>query len=190
VRGAVQAFLIAALLGGCGGKASETNAASATEDGGGSDASTCSVCPCVDGTVQILDGATHVCGGGCYRPIGDAGATCDYQGRAHPPGITFAAGDGCNTCSCGDRGLLACTHRSCLCDPKAEQLQRTYECTSPSECASIRFSCPENTTAFQNACGGGCEQSPSCPECESGQLACDEPRFMRVCPYSCIPLWN
>jgi hypothetical protein len=153
-------------------------------------ANTCSWCTCVIGTMQILDGGIHVCRGGCYTPTDDAGATCDYLGRTYPMGVSFAAGDGCNTCSCGDGGSVGCTHRSCSCDPKAEQLQRKYECTSPSDCASIRFYCPENTTGFQNACGGGCEQSPNCPECASAEQACDENAFRTSCPYSCIPLWN
>ncbi|MDP9149766.1 MAG: hypothetical protein M3O36_07500 [Myxococcota bacterium] len=43
----------------------------------------------------------------------DAG-TCVYQGKEHPAGDTFPAGDGCNSCSCDPgRGGALCTLLGC-----------------------------------------------------------------------------
>ncbi len=49
------------------------------------------------------------------------------------------------------------------CDPRTEYY-RDYFATSASMCMSVRFTCPTGTYSFGNACGCGCEQSPSCPE--------------------------
>ena len=43
------------------------------------------------------------------RPAG-----CDYDGAHHDAGTSFPSTDGCNTCSCGGSGLVACTKRLCL----------------------------------------------------------------------------
>ena len=50
---------------------------------------------------------------GC--PEGDPG-TCSYNGRVYRVGDTFAASDGCNTCSCTAGGAITCTERACLAD--------------------------------------------------------------------------
>jgi len=39
---------------------------------------------------------------------------CDYEGRHYPEGASFPASDGCNSCSCGPGGLVACTKRLCV----------------------------------------------------------------------------
>jgi hypothetical protein len=39
---------------------------------------------------------------------------CTYAGTQHPPGASFPASDGCNTCTCGDDATVACTEKACL----------------------------------------------------------------------------
>jgi hypothetical protein len=74
------------------------------------------------------------------------------------------------------------------CDPSAEY-NRSYVASSPAACAVLLYVCPPNTTAFQNECGCGCEQSSSCPEyvdCMPGvgpeNPLCDPSNDQ--CPYS------
>ena len=40
-------------------------------------------------------------------------ATCDYNGEPYMEGDSFTADDGCNTCSCGADGAIACTRMLC-----------------------------------------------------------------------------
>lgn len=47
----------------------------------------------------------------CDDPAADV---CVVDGVSHPVGSTFPSSDGCNTCSCGADGLVACTARACV----------------------------------------------------------------------------
>jgi hypothetical protein len=38
---------------------------------------------------------------------------CDYEGKHYDGGRSFPASDGCNSCSCGDDGSVACTEIGC-----------------------------------------------------------------------------
>jgi hypothetical protein len=38
---------------------------------------------------------------------------CRHEGQSYPLGATFAAADGCNSCSCAGNGKVACTDRTC-----------------------------------------------------------------------------
>lgn len=117
--------------------------------------------------------------------------TCTYDGVGYDEGDSFPATDGCNTCWCDASGMVGCTKIGCpapSCDPDVEY-GREYVGESPSECAVIRFTCPENTSYFANDCGCGCEQADTCPEyfnCMPGpQVApCDIPALSTECPYS------
>ena len=40
---------------------------------------------------------------------------CEYGGEYYEPGESFPSEDGCNTCSCGGGGAIACTLRACGC---------------------------------------------------------------------------
>ena len=42
--------------------------------------------------------------------------TCGYAGKTYRSGTTFPSTDGCNTCSCGSSGAVACTLMACLGD--------------------------------------------------------------------------
>jgi len=61
--------------------------------------------------------AVTVAIGGCdSEPLrsADGGSACTYDGKEVASGSTFGAADGCNTCSCGADGVVACTQRACL----------------------------------------------------------------------------
>jgi hypothetical protein len=62
---------------------------------------------------------------------------------------------------------------------------------TPDTCPVIKYTCPEGTSHFSNACGCGCEQSADCPEwfnCMPGPDAppCDTDAIKTKCPYSGI----
>lgn len=55
---------------------------------------------------------------------------CAYNGDRYNPGETFTAEDGCNTCSCGQDGSIACTEIAC------EPVAPIDECTTDADCLS------------------------------------------------------
>ena len=193
--------------GGAGGGAGQAGMAG---NGGGRDCSNVGCAPppmCSTGCTEVcgccscLEGVTMgnlVCVGGCWDTLvvgGDAGnQSCTYLGKTHPAGVIFAAGDGCNTCTCGEAprgGVPVCTKKMCQCNPQTETRRREYIGKSSAECATIRFTCPDNTTPFTNTCGCGCEQDPSCPDwfdCQPspGVPPCDTASIKVNCPYSGI----
>ncbi|HVH43446.1 MAG TPA: hypothetical protein VM925_13925 [Labilithrix sp.] len=81
--------------------------------------------------------------------------TCEYGGQRYRPGDQFASTDGCNTCTCGESGSVACTKMACACNPLKEP-HRSYTGT-PQQCMVIRYTCPTGQVPFSNACGCGCE---------------------------------
>ncbi len=153
---------------------------------------------CDDGTGTIVDvGAFWPVGDGCNvcqcQADGSAdcttnmcGVACVYGGQQRTSGSTFPALDGCNDCTCESDGSVSCTELPCACDA-ATEWWRDYVGNSPSECAVIDFGCPANTTAFENDCGCGCQQSQDdCEEsydCTPGNT-CDVAQLMMDCPYS------
>lgn len=40
--------------------------------------------------------------------------TCEYNGKTYKLGEGFTATDGCNSCSCGENGAVACTEMACV----------------------------------------------------------------------------
>jgi len=163
------------------------------------DAVDCSVGICQYEGASYEDGDVFAAGDGCNTCSCEAGGdvmcttigcgACTYAGAQYQDGDTFDALDGCNTCTCGADGSVGCTKVACLCDP-ASEWWREYAATSPNECAVIDYACPENTTAFSNDCGCGCEQSSECPQvfdCEP-PTPCDAEQLLEQCPYSEIAL--
>jgi hypothetical protein len=117
----------------------------------------------------------------------DCAPTCVYGGISYAPGDSFPSLDGCNKCTCGADGSVGCTKMACPCDAAAEWW-RDYVGGSPEVCSTIKFTCPENTTAFFNGCGCGCEQSPECPkyfDCMP-PASCNPAELEKKCPYSGI----
>ncbi len=89
-------------------------------------------------------------------------STCTYGGKTYNHGQSFPSTDGCNTCSCGAGGAIACTEMACACNPASEHNNK-YVGASPAQCAVIRFVCEPGTSYFANACGCGCQQPADCP---------------------------
>lgn len=56
-------------------------------------------------------------------------ARCEYNGKSYRVGETFTADDGCNTCSCGENGMAACTLKFCA--PDDETPDSSEEPTAP-----------------------------------------------------------
>jgi hypothetical protein len=83
--------------------------------------------------------------------------TCSYYGKLYAEGARFASIDGCNDCSCAEGGV-ACTGRTCPCNPDKEP-HRNYVGT-PQQCETMRYDCPSATFSFLNDCGCGCERYP------------------------------
>jgi hypothetical protein len=51
--------------------------------------------------------------GGTPDPAPNNPNTCQYNGRTYKAGEGFPADDGCNSCSCGQDGQVACTLMFC-----------------------------------------------------------------------------
>lgn len=51
---------------------------------------------------------------GCVPVEPAAPVTCEWEGAVWQPGDSFPAGDGCNTCTCGEGGAVLCTKRACI----------------------------------------------------------------------------
>jgi hypothetical protein len=52
--------------------------------------------------------------GGSGGTAGNGGGEgCLHEGEHHDPGDSFPSADGCNTCTCTEGGLVACTLRAC-----------------------------------------------------------------------------
>src|SRR5215467_470740 len=69
-----------------------------------------------------------------------AGRDCSYAGRTYHSGATFAAGDGCNACTCSD-GTVSCTSGPCV---------------------DACVSCPDALVLSSCAPSGGCPSGPAC----------------------------
>ncbi|MBK8258989.1 MAG: hypothetical protein IPK82_40810 [Polyangiaceae bacterium] len=134
----------------------------------------CESCDCLaDG--QVLCSDNGVCG------------SCYYAGVLYQNGQAFNALDGCNTCTCVD-GFPSCTEIACACDPEKEWYREYI--AGPEECQVIDFGCADPATAFENACGCGCEQPAWCPpffDCMPPSN-CDTTQIQILCPYSGIAL--
>jgi len=133
--------------------------------------------PCPDGFVCVLDGSYPDAGGSCQP------AACTYEGQDYLPGDSFPALDGCNTCSCTDSGMVACTKMACVCNPAAEWW-RHYVATDVNTCAVMKYSCQPKTQHFSNECGCGCEQDAACPEWINCMPPTDCSQLRSDCPYS------
>ncbi len=123
--------------------------------------------PCPEGEVREIVGG---CYGECVDPATcETGSTntCDYEGVTYQVGESFPSIDGCNTCSCSEGGLVACTERACECD--RDDPNRSYVSESPEQCAAITFICVPGFQPFFDACGCGCERICRVGGC-SGQL--------------------
>ncbi len=215
--GAAAVLLVGASLLGCSDDDRVCFSSSGRQEPGAVFMDGCRQCTCNEDT-SITCVATEACDTGCedeggqahdvgtFWPAGDGcnvcqcvatdevsctmnacGVPCTYLGTQRAPGTSFASIDGCNTCECLSDGTVSCTEEACACDAAAEWW-RDYVATSTAECAVIDYSCPPNTTGFENACGCGCEQSHACAESYdcAPPKSCDVQQLAADCPFSTI----
>jgi Kazal-type serine protease inhibitor domain/Pacifastin inhibitor (LCMII) len=124
-----------------------------------------------------VDGVTYSnrcmakCAGILVLHDGSCEGGCEYEGRRYEVNQSFPSPDGCNTCSCGANGSIACTLKACACDYSAPG--RTWVAKSAEQCKAVKFACPTGQRPFFDACGCGCEPDTK-PSCRvggcSGQL--------------------
>jgi hypothetical protein len=79
--------------------------------------------------------------------------TCQHHGKVYPPGETFPAGDGCNTCSCGANRAVLCSTKKCSDGGPAPDRQ-------PTDGGAGRLSCHQK--AFPVAIDRSCGQDADC----------------------------
>lgn len=74
----------------------------------------------------------------------DSPARCVYDGRTYRAGDDFAAQDGCNACSCGSDGTVACTERGCeSCQSIAARYGSLMELARACDPAAVSNPCSE-----------------------------------------------
>ncbi|HWA75402.1 MAG TPA: hypothetical protein VG937_23855 [Polyangiaceae bacterium] len=124
---------------------------------------------------------------------GGAQSGCVHDGKSYPVGATFAAGDGCNTCTCersGAKLLVSCTLIGCnvcpdiestynrhfeaakRCDPALSVEQCTQKVEAGLPCSCTTFVNPQNAVAvagFQVAAAEyaskQCQPDVACEPC-------------------------
>ena len=89
------------------------------------------------------------------RPATPKDGGCTVDGRWYPAGKSFPAADGCNTCFCGENGLVGCTKIACVDTSTCDDPTREYVSTDPSFCATVKYGC-ESGSGFNDDCGCGC----------------------------------
>ncbi len=113
---------------------------------------------------------------------------CHYDGQLYPPGASFPADDGCNTCFCSDDGFVGCTEMAC---PPNGECNTNSDCGPNQECVATPCYCNPNDAdcdldSCPNFCvdvpGGGCGDDDSI--CADG-YHCEETCF-EACP-GCMP---
>jgi Kazal-type serine protease inhibitor domain/Pacifastin inhibitor (LCMII) len=164
--------------------------------------------------VLVLGGCNHhdlgdiidaIKGGG--HPHGGH-AACFVDGVRYRPGDTFPSSDGCNTCSCGDDGQVACTLRFCAascggitgqgcsegeyCEfPPETQCgsgDQTGFCAVPPEVCTLDFNpvCGCDGVTYGNACGAAAAGVSVASEGECSALACQTDADCPVPPCACL----
>lgn len=113
---------------------------------------------------------------------------CIVDGERHRPGEAFPSSDGCNTCTCGDDGLVACTERACIptCETDADCPVPPCACLDENGDGICENTCPvpvcrdgvcdlRNPGALQigEACGGF--RIPGTGECDAGLFCQHQP---------------
>jgi hypothetical protein len=82
---------------------------------------------CADGTVAGPGDCVRDEHGACGWTY--VSCSCSYDGVVYEPGDSFPSSDGCNTCSCSEGGLVACTERACVSDCRATGCRPGEYCT-------------------------------------------------------------
>jgi hypothetical protein len=89
-------------------------------------------------------------GAGCSTS--DQEIACAYNGDRYEIGQSFTADDGCNTCSCGQNGQIACTEMACPSAQGIDQCQTANDCLDQgidtSYCAEGEWACVNSMCEF------------------------------------------
>ncbi len=82
-------------------------------------------------------------GAGCSTS--DQQIACYYNEKPYQVGESFTADDGCNTCSCGLNGQIACTEMACPAALGIDQCQTANDCLDQgidtSYCSDGQWAC-------------------------------------------------
>lgn len=80
-------------------------------------------------------------------------AMCSYDGSTYAMGASFPSSDGCNSCSCGENGEVACTLRACAPTLPVTQCAQASDCESQdldrSFCDAGAWACVNTVCEFQ-----------------------------------------
>ncbi len=123
---------------------------------------------------------------GCGRIGFDAGPTCTYAGKTYPSGDTFAAGDGCNSCTCLD-GNVTCSSQSCP-DANPMSCEPSGGCPSGPACGGAGVCCGVGEACVNGVCmcaiGAACTGGAHCAVCAGTPppLACGQICTTGPCP--------
>jgi hypothetical protein len=135
----------------------------------------CNYCRCENGELTCSD---QICD------------QCIYGGTQYGPNEGFLSLDGCVECSCkvteDGQGFVDCPPSAASCCDATPGVEwwREYG-DAVGGCAPEL--CPPATTPFNNDCGCGCEQDPSCPEAfDCVSTPCDADAIESECPFSRI----
>ena len=111
---------------------------------------------------------------------------CEYDGEMYAQGETFPSTDGCNTCTCMDNGLVACTLMACGCmvddsfhlvgeSFPADDGCNTCTCVAPGEVACTEMACGCEYDGTWHAEGESFPATDGCNTCTcmaGGGVAC------------------
>lgn len=179
-----------AVLPGCGGQSMrQTDDAEAGDGGssgdGGSWGNGGSSVAGTSGTVAggvSGTGAGGVSGTGAVPAGGTSGTAgkggCIYAGNLYPLGTSFPAADGCNTCSCGEGGVVACTLIDC---------QVHCEWNGTFYAHGSRFPEPDGCGTCSCAYGEITCTSESCPPSNCDAISAAYSEFMLTSAKQCDP---
>ena len=116
--------------------------------------------------------AVTIAVGSCGRePLGNTGI-CIYQSKTLSKGASIPAGDGCNTCSCGENGQVACTLIECVdagTDGTPRDVVGDFTCTAE---GCVGFCAYEDNVYPAGATLVSTDGCNTCTCLEDGQVAC------------------
>lgn len=129
-------------------------------------------------------------------------ATCTQDGVEHALGASFASSDGCNTCTCGEGGVVSCTARACVdtCTVggvvhqigdsfPSEDGCNTCTCGDGGAITCTEAACPPVTCTYDGASHAVGDTFPSddgCNQCTctaDGTVACTDRACVDTCTY-------
>jgi len=106
---------------------------------------------------------------GCSGSVTNS-ESCEHNGKSYAVGEKFPAGDGCNQCTCGERGEAQCTLLGCNSGPSCKVGGATYavgERVSDDGCNTCTCSSSGDVLCTQRAC----PPEPASCEALSNELA-------------------